>query len=90
EKLKKGEVKVTVIASGFPEGMPKKGLFHFESSEPKEEKKSKLFSSSTPAPVVVKEVPKPVEEKKPEIKVVDDSDDEWGAVPAFLRRSKIK
>ncbi|MDD4989493.1 MAG: cell division protein FtsZ, partial [Candidatus Pacebacteria bacterium] len=91
EKLKKGEVKVTVIASGFPEGMPKKGLFHFESAEPKEEKKSKLFGgNSTPAPVAVKEIPKQVEEKKPEIKVVDDNDDEWGAVPAFLRRSKIK
>ncbi len=93
EKLKKGEVKVTVIASGFPEGMPKKGLFHFESSEPKEEKK-RLFGGS-PTPVVpppAKEIPKPVvvEEKKPEIKVVEDNDDEWGAVPAFLRRSKIK
>ena len=82
--IKKNEVKVTVIASGFPEGIPKKGLFHFE-SEVKEDKKPKLFGGgvfTAPAPKEVK-----VEEKKPEPKVIEN-DDEWGAVPAFLRRSK--
>jgi cell division protein FtsZ len=32
EKLKKGEMKVTVIATGFPSGMPKKSLFQASAS----------------------------------------------------------
>lgn len=92
DKLKKGEVKITVIASGFPEGMqPRKSLFG-GSGAGEEEKKGKIFNSllsSTPKvekqeekkeqPAVVKNpiTPKPTEE-----------DDEWSAVPAFLRRNK--
>ncbi len=95
ERLKKNEVKVTVIASGFPEGSPKKGLFHFEAAaEPKEEKKGKMFGGALPFSGN-KEVKEIKEEKKPEPppppKAAElETDDEWGAVPAFLRRSKIK
>ncbi len=78
EKLKKGEVKITVIASGFPENMPKRSLFGAEA----EDKKGKIYNAM-PAPSVSKEMPK-MEEKK----MTDDSDDDWGAVPAFLRRAK--
>jgi cell division GTPase FtsZ len=58
DKLKKGEVRVTVIATGFPAaGVAPRG--------------TPLFTpASTP--------------KK------DDDEDEWGAVPSFLRRPKIK
>lgn len=75
DKLKKGEIKITVIASGFPDANMKKNLF-----DEKEEGKGKIFNS-----VFGKEEKE--EEKKQNI--IDD-DDEWGAVPAFLRRSKLK
>ena len=81
EKLKKGEVKITVIASNFPENFTKKTLFQATGMTAKEpaEDKGKIYNSM-PAP-------KPAtEEKTLEV----ESDDEWGAVPAFLRRSKLK
>ncbi len=82
EKLKKGEVKITVIASGFPEvAGTKRSLFAPEPAE-----RGKIFNSVPPAvQSAPKEVPMPkVEEKK----VIDDTEDDWGAVPAFLRRAK--
>lgn len=84
DKLKKGEVKITVIASNFPESFTKKTLFQSASpiSAPKEkedEDKGKIYNSI------------PVQPKAEEPKtIIDDEDDEWGAVPAFLRRSKLK
>lgn len=94
EKLKKGEVKVTVIASGFGESahiIQKKSLFQ-NNDEIKEDKKSvgKIYNSVT-APTE-KENKTAVEEKKQTpltIPTIDtDADDDWGAVPAFLRRKK--
>ena len=73
--MKKGEIKITVIASGFPDTNMKKNLF-----EEKGDGKGKIFNS-----VFGKEEKE--EEKKQNI--IED-DDEWGAVPAFLRRSKLK
>ncbi|MEI6238266.1 MAG: cell division protein FtsZ [bacterium] len=102
DKLKKNEVRITVIASGFPENQGADGQINTESSMPlfeskpsqkievrtePEERKSRFFSSS-PAPVQPKEVK--VEEKKEAPKPSVDDEDDWGAVPAFLRRSKIK
>lgn len=94
DKLNKGEVKVTIIASGFPEGTMKRSLFS-SSEEKKEEEpaKGKIFNSISPNKE--KEEVKKVEVKKQEtreddIKDSDDDDDEWSAVPAFLRRSKLK
>jgi cell division protein FtsZ len=84
EKLKKGEVKITVIASGFPENYMKKTLFGDKGTE---EEKGKIFNSVFRNEKVEKKEEEPVEEKKQNI--IDD-DDEWGAVPAFLRRSKLK
>lgn len=80
EKLKKGEVKITVIASGFPENVPKRSLFGGDSSE---DKKGKIYNSIT-APATTKDAVTKAEEKK----VAEETDDDWGAVPAFLRRSK--
>jgi cell division protein FtsZ len=101
ERLKKGEVKVTVIATGFgAEGVtPKKTLFQREPSQssapvaaasdigtvklpPIEEKKE--INNSLPKDYV----------KKPEKIIIDDESfggddqDDWSAVPAFLRRPK--
>jgi cell division protein FtsZ len=79
--LKKGEVKITVIATGFPEGnAASTSLFQIKRKEDEEDKKG-VFGSSTA---------KKDEETKVEIKEepAADDDDEWGAVPAFLRRKK--
>lgn len=81
DKLKKNEIKITVIASGFPENTVKKTLF--PTANEKEEVKGKIFNS-VPTPLTVKEAK--AEEKKQEV----EDDDDWGAVPAFLRRSKLK
>ena len=84
-KLKKDEVKVTVIASGFPED----GMNEFKNSgekieinkknTPKEQKNNK------------KEIHNTID-RGPEIsikkKVESTDDDDWNAIPAFLRRSK--
>ncbi|HEY4490017.1 MAG TPA: cell division protein FtsZ [Candidatus Paceibacterota bacterium] len=77
ERLKKGEIKVTVIATGFPEGTVKKSLFG--SSD--DDKRGKIFNA-----VPQKEEPTIQSKKTDE----DKEDDDWGAVPAFLRRSKLK
>ena len=86
EKLKKGEVKITVIASSFPDNTVKKSLFHSDPEVRKETNKEsdngKIYNS---VPVTKVEV---MEEKK-ENPVVEE-DDEWSSVPAFLRRSRIK
>ncbi len=80
DKLKKGDIKVTIIASGFPENAPKKSLFNTNSKEEPKKESVKIFGSSAEK----EKVEEKVEPKK------EDDDDEWGAVPAFLRRSKIK
>jgi cell division protein FtsZ len=79
EKLKKGEVKVTVIASNFPENFTKKTLFQSQPQVTRPEvaeDKGKIYNS---IPTISRG-----EEK------TDTDDDEWNAVPAFLRRSKLK
>ena len=92
DKLKKGEMKVTVIATGFPTDMPKKSLFQGQSKE-------STISNSTKEEIITavkKEVPGAHMGneyiKKNEIKdddlFNDENNDEWSAVPAFLRRNK--
>ncbi|MEK7151986.1 MAG: cell division protein FtsZ [Patescibacteria group bacterium] len=81
EKLKKGEIKVTVIASGFPESAAEKTLFQ---SKGKEVKKDKGVLTINTEPQ--QQIQKPsVSNVKPE-----SDDDDWSSVPAFLRRSKLK
>ncbi|MEK7581772.1 MAG: cell division protein FtsZ [Patescibacteria group bacterium] len=84
EKLKKGELKVTVIASGFPNNAPKKTtLFNIgKEYENKEAKKEQV------PPI---ETIKKTEKEKKEV-VIDEGlsngEDDWNAIPAFLRRGK--
>jgi cell division protein FtsZ len=118
DKLKKNEIKVTVIASGFPESKSARGSGAFREPErvveparrevpierpepvveryvePRREvpaaERGRIYNSITPNPISnpMRETPiqnRPVEEKKD-----DNDDDDWGAIPAFLRRSKIK
>lgn len=96
EKLKKGEVKITVIASGFPDNYMKHTLFGDRTrneNTDEEEKRGKIFNSmpfmgnkDTRQEERVEEIKEPEEKKQ----TVIDDDDDWGAVPAFLRRSKLK
>ncbi len=98
DKLKKGEVKITVIASNFPENYPRKSNSLFQTFAGEEERaKSKLFQAPhakepMKQPVAASEVrDKRVEMKQtPPPPPVEDNDDDWSAVPAFLRRSKLK
>ncbi len=90
EKLKKNEIKITVIAANFPDqaGL-KKSLFENKmnsstsapSSTAPAQEKGKIFNTM-PEPEV-KQAPK-AEEKN------SNDEEDWGAVPAFLRRSKLK
>jgi cell division protein FtsZ len=106
EKLKKGEVKVTVIASGFGDAPTQAAAVArskslFSSSMPlehKDEPKGKIHNTvsapaPTPAPIIKDEKPEMkaqpiIEDKKATIPTIESEDDDWGAVPAFLRRKK--
>lgn len=104
DKLKKNEIRVTVIASGFPEGAlnagssaNKKTIFQApqQTSDiiPPKEEKRRLFSTTpaataTPTPLQTASPTKEVKDDKKDNN--DDDDSDWGAVPAFLRRSKLK
>ncbi len=85
DRIKKGELKITVIATGFPSDISKKAtLFQGNAmpqpvprTEPREAERKEAIQ-----PMVQKVEPKPLED-------VDDEDDpDWGAIPAFLRRNK--
>lgn len=96
EKLKKGEIKITVIASNFPENnfARAKSTSLFQNFKEDEDRgKGKIFN--TIAPTVEKPAPKEnIDVKKPVgtpvASPIEDNDDDWSAVPAFLRRSKLK
>ncbi|HRH25843.1 MAG TPA: cell division protein FtsZ [Parcubacteria group bacterium] len=101
DKLKKGEVKITVIASSFPENVQKKVTSLFQNREVMEDEdkgKNKIFGSFTsspkpeksPEPVIIPTPAPAAPAKKVEPVVVNDDEDDWGAVPSFLRRSKLK
>lgn len=104
DKLKKNEIKITVIATGFPESniatprqsnapvsaeptiasIMKSAADRVEAPAKSERGMGKIFNSMSDirrdAPV----------EKKVEKEEKKDDDDDWGAIPAFLRRSRLK
>jgi cell division protein FtsZ len=113
EKLKKNEVRVTVIATGFPESdinphmVAPVRAFERNAQQPEEAKepvRGRIFNAiglprtndaeirEEPVPVVREEspAPTPIKEPKPIDSIDEENDDDWGAVPAFLRRSKLK
>jgi len=95
EKLKKGEIKVTVIATNFPADMPRKSLFSGTGSGQtllKEENAAmakKEINKSISGNIGSNDFIKKMEKKADadEVIIEDDTDD-WSAVPAFLRRKK--
>ena len=98
EKLKKGEIKVTVIATSFPADMPRKSLFSGATA-------GQLLKDENPA-VIKKEIHnsiqsnmqggninnndffKKMDKKEAKEEIIEDDNDDWSAVPAFLRRNK--
>jgi cell division protein FtsZ len=130
DSVKKGDLKVTVIASGFPEPSNRRMFTEMNRIERETDQRvatapiaaamiqernrekiqehtperSRIFNSVTPSPINTKDgresregvlgSPVSVSAKPPmkdgrDDKKDDDSDD-WNAIPAFLRRSKIK
>ena len=96
ERLKKSEMKVTVIATGFPTDMPKRSLFQMQQTSSKND----TLATATKDDIlsaVKKEIPKAttneyIKKAEPVATVEDDlfidDTDDWSAVPAFLRRKK--
>ncbi len=113
EKLKKNEIKVTVIATGFPE---ESDDFNHniarraptaatnkpaeEEAEPAGTGRGKIFNSLPKKSEAPKNEPRAEKASAPATNVkhdpqpvdagADEDEDDWGAVPAFLRRSKLK
>lgn len=100
EKLKKGEIRITVIATGFPTDSPRKSLFQTQ-ADMTIQKTVELPDKDKKA-AKKPEVAEPVDDdfiptspKKDSIEIIDDAfsddskeDDDWSAVPSFLRRKK--
>lgn len=101
EKLKKGEIRITVIATGFPTDTPRKSLF--QSQTEMESKKVAELPKEEPKRTKKNEIHNTVEidddfipaSNKDSIEIVDDAfsdddkdDNDWSAVPSFLRRKK--
>ncbi len=91
DRLKKGEIKVTVIATGFPTDGLKKSLFTATpAAAPKtfpdlrEETTKKEIHNSMPTDYIKKATTAP--EENMDMNTGDEED--WSAVPAFLRRNK--
>lgn len=101
DTLKKGEIRITVIATGFPESMVRKSLFQHDSSTDKfiereknleeKEKKGKIYNTIPAVSANNTPTTETTEKKTTTTPLADiDDEDEWSAVPAFLRRSKLK
>ncbi|MBI5799067.1 MAG: cell division protein FtsZ [Candidatus Yonathbacteria bacterium] len=96
EKLRKNEIKITVIAAGFPESAEKRNLFSGSAKQQpmqREEKReiNNSFVEQDPKKTdQVRETSKSVQQKEP-VAIIDldvEGDEDWSAVPAFLRRPK--
>jgi cell division protein FtsZ len=95
EKLKKGEVRVTVIATGFPAaGVAPRGTPLFSAFREKDKDDAPVSGKIFNSPISTKKEddkklePEAIKMASP--KPAEEEEDEWGAVPSFLRRPKIK
>lgn len=94
DKLKKGEVKITVIATGFPENSAaNSSLFQVGNLRDREKTKDAEGGEKKGILGLAKkgdddDAPVEIKKEAPEATKSQDEDDEWGAVPAFLRRKK--
>lgn len=101
DKLKKNEVSVTVIATGFPETEGSQQSLNLdterkdENDDDKKQSKGRIFNSiggsgQKDSSDSKSKDKKNTKDPKPVDPVDDESDEDWGAVPGFLRRSKLK
>lgn len=99
ERLKRGEVRVTVIATGFadePGGNRGAPLFQIapkreKNKEVEEDRGGRIYNTVLPSQSEETTERMPKEDEQPAKKTTPKSveeDDDWGAVPAFLRRSR--
>ncbi len=99
DKLKKDEIKVTVIATGFKDytdgdsggrGFFQKNIREEKDEEVKRENKGGLFGGTSSKKDKEEKQKKgsPLPEKSNIIIPEDDEDDTWDAIPSFLKRSK--
>ena len=99
EKLKKGELKVTVIATNFPADMPRKNLFSatgagqtlVKDENPtviKKEIHNSIQNGNMGNNDFIKKMDKKETKDLKEEIIIEDNNDDWSAVPAFLRRKK--
>lgn len=106
--MRKGVVKVTVIATGFPpnNGTKPESMFSFGAKKKKEDdvppkpEKSTLsfvpegqavrFAQETESASADRFAPTPRPKKEESATEDTPDDDDWSAIPSFLRRSKIK
>lgn len=102
DKLKKNEIKITVIATGFPESNTPAARSAAapvtaeptiasimksvadRTDKPEQPQRGRIFNSMSD---IKRDSPL---EKKVEKEEKKDDDDDWGAIPAFLRRSRLK
>ena len=90
EKMKKGEMRVTVIATGFSPSEQKKSMFGKKAGTTETTSSRMTSTSSRPNPMLEKLKSREMtgdfieEETLEEI----DDDDNWSAIPAFMRRGK--
>ena len=95
EKLKKGELKVTVIACSFASDAPRKNLFSGANVL------NQILLKEENADKAIKEIHNTIQssnksnsdflkkpEKKAEEVIIEDDTEDWSAIPAFLRRKK--
>lgn len=82
DSMKKGEIKVTVIATGFEISEQKKSLFGRDNENAGPTRDRREIHNSLP---ITKEEPQEIETISG-----DEDGEDWSAVPAFLRRRKDK
>jgi cell division protein FtsZ len=114
DKLKKNEVKVTVIATGFPEehagasySISRRAPLAAARPETREEEDrvaathGRIFNSlslsrqpeqepAVSAAAITETAPPAARRDHKPTDTIEEDQDDWGAVPAFLRRSKLK
>jgi cell division protein FtsZ len=94
ETLKKGQVRVTVIATGFPETTSRAPNLFGQRIAPRKDttdipvipaRPEKPAPKKDPA-LEIKEMPRPEPKPEPAVASSNDDEDSWGGLPSFLRR----
>jgi cell division protein FtsZ len=90
ERMKKGEMKITVIATGFPTDNNKKNnLFGAQPVQQLFKPEPPVVPIQTEKREAVSPMVQKVENPQEESEVLDsENEEDWGAIPAFLRRNK--